>query len=217
MRERTLRRYDCRRCGKAVCICSECDAGHVYCNGACAQEQRRLDMRAAGDRYQRSRRGARRHAARQRMWRARQAQCCTAEKIVTHHGCQNAAVAFTVPTLLAASMREADDVRAASDEPRCVPVDAQRCDFCAATPSPEPRVRARGVRAASTGTALRGHPQARARRRAPARRLPGRLCRFSILQSIDTCSRSCAKLCHRTGLIIPSRAGLILPSGAAPG
>ena len=40
------------------------------------------------------------------------------------------------------------------------------------------------------------------------------LCRYSILQSIDIGSRSCAKLCHRTGLIILSKAGLILPSGA---
>ena len=83
VRERTFRGYECRRCGVAVCICSECDAGHGYCNGSCAQEQRRLDMRAAGVRYQRSRRGARRHAARQQKWRMRQAQCCTAQKEVT--------------------------------------------------------------------------------------------------------------------------------------
>ena len=117
MRERTFRRYDCRRCGIAVCICNECDAGHVYCNGSCAQAQRRLNMRAAGDRYQRSRRGAHQHVARQRKWRTRQAQGCAAQENVTHHGCEYATVAFTVPTLVQTLMREADDVRAASNEP----------------------------------------------------------------------------------------------------
>src|SRR5258708_37312438 len=50
VRERTFRGYYCRRCGVAVCICSECDVGHIYCNGTCAQEQRRFSVRAAGDR-----------------------------------------------------------------------------------------------------------------------------------------------------------------------
>ena len=176
MCERTFRGYSCRRCGIAVSICSGCDAGQVYCNGECAQEQRRLSMRAAGARYQRTPRGARCHAARQKKLRASQAQCCTAErKIVTHHGCENAAVAFTVPTLVSVSMRESEDARAASDEPVSIPGDAPRCDFCGATPlSPEPRVRASGTGVASTGTALRGHPQARPRRRARTRGLPGR-------------------------------------------
>jgi predicted HicB family RNase H-like nuclease len=42
-----------------------------------------------------------------------------ANKEVTHHGCENATVAFTVPTLVQTSMRQAQDVRDASDEPAC--------------------------------------------------------------------------------------------------
>jgi hypothetical protein len=74
----------------------------------------------------RSRRGARRHAASRQKWRARRAQRCVLSQVVTHHGCQNAAVAFTVPTLVQASMRESDDVPATRDEPPCAPVGAQR-------------------------------------------------------------------------------------------
>ena len=47
-----------------------------------------------------------RHALVSDDMRERQAQCARTEKKVTHHGCRSAAVAVTVPTLVAASMRE---------------------------------------------------------------------------------------------------------------
>ena len=52
----------------------------IVLRGGCAQIRRRESLRRAGERYQRSYRGACAHAARQRAWRERQTQ------EVTHHG-----------------------------------------------------------------------------------------------------------------------------------
>ena len=68
----------CARCRAQVLICGPCDRGNRYCHD-CAKEARRVSVREAGRRYQRSRRGRFAHAARARRHRAR----C---KIVTHHG-----------------------------------------------------------------------------------------------------------------------------------
>ena len=73
------RRYLCAACRAAVLICSHCDRGQRYCSGACAQEARQCAVRAAGQRYQRTRRGAHAHAERQRRYRERQQK-------VTHQG-----------------------------------------------------------------------------------------------------------------------------------
>lgn len=79
--EPSYRLYNCRRCAVQVRICSRCDHGNIYCAGECAQASRRESRRRASARYQRTRRGAHRHAARQRRWRRRQRQ------EVTHQGC----------------------------------------------------------------------------------------------------------------------------------
>jgi len=67
------RLYRCRRCGVFVCVCRRCDRGQCYCPGGCAGVSRRESLRAAGRRYQRSRRGAQHHAARQRRYCLRRA------------------------------------------------------------------------------------------------------------------------------------------------
>lgn len=69
--EPTYRLYNCHRCGVQVRICQRCDHGQIYCAGECARLCRRECLRRAGARYQRTRRGALCHAARQRLWRAR--------------------------------------------------------------------------------------------------------------------------------------------------
>lgn len=79
--EPTYRLYNCERCGVQVRICARCDHGQIYCAGECARVRRRESLRRAGMRYQRSRRGAHRHAVRQRRWRE-----CHRQK-VTHQGC----------------------------------------------------------------------------------------------------------------------------------
>lgn len=75
----TARLYHCARCRRQVTICSHCDRGNSYCGKACADLARKSSQKAAGKRYQRSRRGRFKHADRQRRYRARR-------KKVTHHG-----------------------------------------------------------------------------------------------------------------------------------
>ena len=75
----TYRLYHCRRCGMQVCICAQCDCGNLYCPGECAELARRESVRRAGARYQRTLRGACKHAARQRRYRER-------KRDVTHQG-----------------------------------------------------------------------------------------------------------------------------------
>jgi hypothetical protein len=74
------RLYQCAACGHTVHICRVCDRGNVYCAGACARLRRSESLRRAGARYQCSRRGATRHAARQSALRDRHRQ------EVTHQG-----------------------------------------------------------------------------------------------------------------------------------
>ena len=75
------RLFLCGRCRRQVLVCSSCDRGQIYCAGTCAQEAREAAQRAAGRRYQASRRGRFNHAARARRYRARQ-------KNVTHQSSQ---------------------------------------------------------------------------------------------------------------------------------
>ncbi len=82
-REESYRPYSCRGCGVLVSICGPCDYGNIYCPGGCAAIYRRASNRRAGARYQRTRRGAHLHAARQRAWRARE------RANVTQQGCEH--------------------------------------------------------------------------------------------------------------------------------
>jgi len=75
----TARLYLCVLCHCQVTICSPCDHGNIYCPGPCAESARKASVKAAGKRYQDTRRGRTKHAARQSRYRAR----C---KIVTHQG-----------------------------------------------------------------------------------------------------------------------------------
>ena len=77
--ENTARLYNCARCHCQVTICSYCDRGNLYCDKRCALIAREESLRAAGKRYQRTRRGRFKHAERQRHYRSRR------EK-VTHQG-----------------------------------------------------------------------------------------------------------------------------------
>jgi hypothetical protein len=88
--EPTYRLYNCQRCGVQVRICHRCDHGNIYCSAECSRIRRRESLRRAQARYQRSRRGAGRHAARQRAWRARRVQT------VTHQGCARGAACGSV-------------------------------------------------------------------------------------------------------------------------
>ncbi len=110
----TARLFHCVRCRHQVVICSHCDRGNIYCGRKCAQEARRESLRAAGRRYQRSRRGRLTHAERQSRYRNRR-------KKVTHQG-------SSLP-LLHDSLVDASKV-SVRQNPRAVSPDKVRCDFC---------------------------------------------------------------------------------------
>lgn len=77
--ETPARFFLCARCTVQVLICSCCDRGQIYCAEDCARQARHSAQRAAGRRYQTSRRGRIAHALRARNYRCRQ-------KNVTHQG-----------------------------------------------------------------------------------------------------------------------------------
>ena len=79
------RLFLCARCRRQVLICSRCDRGQRYCGARCSNPARRESLRAAGRRYQHSRRGRHCHAERQRRYRRRCREDARAQK-VTHHG-----------------------------------------------------------------------------------------------------------------------------------
>lgn len=93
----SYRLYSCACCAQQVRICRQCDRGNQYCAQGCAKQRRRQSVHRAGRRYQRSRRGARLHAARQRCWRARAAQK------VTHQGSDVAGITSRIVALDTAS------------------------------------------------------------------------------------------------------------------
>lgn len=76
---RSARLFLCAGCRAQALICSCCDRGQIYCAEGCGAHARRRGQRAAGARYQASRRGRLTHAERARRYRAR----C---KNVTHQG-----------------------------------------------------------------------------------------------------------------------------------
>lgn len=132
VREESYRRYHCRRCGIAVSICNQCDHGNLYCAGECAVRQRHESRRRAGARYQRTRRGAGLHAARQQAWRQRRAQK------VTHQGCATTGAVVTLSITAKVAAMEPNDAQSVLDLPRASPRKrdpnsrrvAGHCDFC---------------------------------------------------------------------------------------
>jgi hypothetical protein len=125
--EPTYRLYHCERCAVQVRICQRCDHGNVYCAGECARIRRRESLRRAQARYQRSRPGARRHAARQRRWRARRRE---AAQIVTHQG---SPVAGRSGIVAASPLLQSAPADASPSDPeprRDIPRPLDHCAFC---------------------------------------------------------------------------------------
>lgn len=131
--ESRYRLYNCQRCHGQVRICSRCDRGQVYCRSGCAQMARQASVRRAGRRYQQSRRGAHRHAARQAAYRQRQ------REKVTHHGFPPSRGSATVPLAMAREARRSikredghreDVVQSSSAGRHTDPRGTVRCDAC---------------------------------------------------------------------------------------
>lgn len=74
------RLFQCALCHTQSRACSKCDRGQIYCGNVCAVSARKISMKLAGMRYQKTFNGKRKHAARQALYRMRQSE------IVTHQG-----------------------------------------------------------------------------------------------------------------------------------
>jgi hypothetical protein len=114
----SARLFVCVECRGQALICSKCDRGQIYCAGDCALRARRRRQRAAGARYQASRRGRFTHAERARRYRARR-------KNVTHQGSPPPPPDGQVHP---GSTPSANDVAAADDRPPRV---GSHCHWCA--------------------------------------------------------------------------------------
>ena len=90
--DRCARLFLCARCRDQVLLCSQCDRGQQYCSRACSSTSRRERRREAAERYQCSRRGQLKHAARTACWRRRRRSLRQRGALgdtdkVTHQGC----------------------------------------------------------------------------------------------------------------------------------
>lgn len=90
--DRAARLFLCARCRDQVLLCSHCDRGQQYCGRACSSMSRRERRRQTAQRYQSSRGGQLKHAARSASWRRRrrsQGRAGAGDDIdkVTHQGC----------------------------------------------------------------------------------------------------------------------------------
>lgn len=97
--DRAARLFLCARCRDQVLLCSHCDRGQQYCSRACSSLSRRERRRETAERYQSSRSGRLKHAARTACWRERRrslrhdsAGAGDATDKVTHQGCPHAGV-----------------------------------------------------------------------------------------------------------------------------
>ena len=71
--DRPARLFLCAGCRVQVVLCTPCDRGNRYCSRTCWRQTHDLARREAACRYQRSRGGSVRHAARSHRWRQRTA------------------------------------------------------------------------------------------------------------------------------------------------
>jgi len=132
VRAESYRLYSCRCCGVSVSLCGRCDRGNIYCGGECAVKCRRESCRRAGARYQRTRRGAQCHAARQQAWHERRKQK------LTHQGCASTGPVFTMAITVDVTATESSDAPSAPDITSALPRKrgheahrkAGHCDFC---------------------------------------------------------------------------------------
>jgi len=89
---RSARLFLCVRRRDQVLMCSHCDRGQLYCSRACSFAARRERRQESAKRYQDSRGGRLKHAARMASWRARRRSLrqtgfgADTDK-VTHQGC----------------------------------------------------------------------------------------------------------------------------------
>jgi hypothetical protein len=134
--EQTGRLFLCARCQAQVLVCRQCDRGQRYCNSGCADLTRLSLQREASQRYQQSRPGRHKHAARMHQWRKRRA---ASAKIVTHHSSQ-------VPP--------GDAVLAGNESPPAISPDSHRPAPCSPLALQSPALSATASTTATTCTSV---------------------------------------------------------------
>jgi hypothetical protein len=135
--DRSARLFLCARCRDQVFLCSHCDRGQQYCSRECSQLTRRERRREAGQRYQRSRAGQFKHAARAASWRERRRSLRRdsargdVDK-VTHQGSLfEAADASLTPCNIACAFEPPVDTVSANDITPVSAIAAPVCRRCA--------------------------------------------------------------------------------------
>jgi hypothetical protein len=69
--KKSAREFNCARCHRQVIICSSCDRGNIYCGPTCSRQAHLINKRIANKIYQKTLKGRRKHADRQRRYRQR--------------------------------------------------------------------------------------------------------------------------------------------------
>ena len=96
--DRPARLFLCARCRDQVLLCSHCDRGQQYCSRACSRQSRGERRRETAQRYQSSRPGQLKHAARTARWRERRRSLRDPINKVTHQGCSVVHADAPLPT-----------------------------------------------------------------------------------------------------------------------
>ena len=135
--DRPARLFLCAGCRVQVVVCSRCDRGNRYCSRTCWRQTHDLARREAACRYQRSRAGSVRHAARSQRWRQRTALRAAegagaditghtdadAAHKVTHQGCLPwvgaAPLAACTPDIASTTVEPSADAPASPTVRRC--------------------------------------------------------------------------------------------------
>ena len=156
--DRTARLFLCARCRDQVLLCSHCDHGQQYCSRACSSSSRRERRRESAARYQRSRDGRLKHAARTACWRRlrslRRVSAGGGIDKVTHQGCLQPSAddslrACDTPSACESSIEIESANDGASATANTAPWAALRCRRCAQPLLPHVRLswlRPRSVR-----------------------------------------------------------------------
>ena len=86
------RLFLCACCRVQVLVCSHCDRGQRYCAAGCSAATRQVLQMQAARRYQRSRGGRFKHAARTRRWRERRTALAEKGKRLANTPCPTGAL-----------------------------------------------------------------------------------------------------------------------------
>ena len=121
----SFRLFNCALCFQQVRLCRSCDRGNRYCGQVCAAVARRRSLAEAGRRYQRSFKGALKHAQRQATYQVR------AAAKLTHQGFLKG-----VPSVILFLESDKRAAEPTTPEPKTETVERIRCSGCGVSCGP---------------------------------------------------------------------------------